>query len=289
MNDTNNKQKFSLSPWLVIGGVMTLITLVWVFGYPLVMEEATLDIPNRVKEPSLSNLFGTDEYGRDHLVMVTDALNISMTMTFIPAFLIAVLSGGFGVLLMVFLKGPDWLKSKQRGAVWLYRFLPLLLFGVYVAVGVLVSKLAYGEHEVFDFLVITEESMRMLRIGYFIAAVVLGALMTFLYGKRFEAHGRKDAMTIIVPVLIAVLVMPVAYYTLVHTVYWMETVLWDTSARYPEFSISTVIMHARNDDLIISEHGYLGYTAIGSFFFTSLSFIVLSLGLIPEWALKKLQ
>lgn len=289
MKKTDEKTGFKISPWLVIGGLMTLISLVWVFGYPMVMGEASLDVPNRLEAPTADHLFGTDGMGRDHLTIVTDAINLSVIHTLVPAFLIAVLSGGFGALMIVLLKGPNWLKGKQKAAVWLYRFLPLILFGVYVAVGVLVSKLAYGEHEVFDFLVITEESMRMLRIGYFITAVVLGALMTFLYGKRFEAHGRKDAMSIIVPVLTAVLVMPVAYYTLVHTVYWMETVLWDTSARYPEFSISTVIMHARNDDLIISEHGYLGYTAIGSFFFTSLSFIVLSLGLIPEWALKKLQ
>lgn len=94
------REKFFTNPGLIIGLVCFVIIVLAALIVPAVsdVDPNAMDIPNRLKEPSLEHLFGTDEFGRDLLIRILYGARVSLAV----GCSVALLSCLFGTIIGIY-------------------------------------------------------------------------------------------------------------------------------------------------------------------------------------------
>lgn len=94
------REQFFSNPGLIIGLVGFIIIVLAAVIVPAVshVDPNAMDIPNRLKEPSLEHLFGTDEFGRDLLIRILCGARVSLAV----GCSVALLSCLFGTIIGIY-------------------------------------------------------------------------------------------------------------------------------------------------------------------------------------------
>lgn len=94
------REQFFSNPGLIIGLVGFVIIVLAAVIVPAVsnVDPNAMDIPNRLKAPSLEHLFGTDEFGRDLLVRILHGARVSLAV----GCSVALLSCLFGTIIGIY-------------------------------------------------------------------------------------------------------------------------------------------------------------------------------------------
>ena len=94
------REQFLTNPGLIIGLVGFVVIVLAAVIIPAVsnVDPNAMDIPNRLKAPSLEHLFGTDEFGRDLLIRVLYGARVSLAV----GCSVALLSCLFGTIIGIY-------------------------------------------------------------------------------------------------------------------------------------------------------------------------------------------
>ena len=79
------------------GTILTIVTLVAIFGPMLTGSATAVDASNRLQGPSAQAWFGTDNYGRDVLARVVEGARVSLLVGFITALLTSIFGLAIGL------------------------------------------------------------------------------------------------------------------------------------------------------------------------------------------------
>lgn len=94
------REQFLTNPGLIIGLVGFVVIVLAAVIIPAVsnVDPNAMDIPNRLKAPSLEHLFGTDEFGRDLLIRILYGARVSLAV----GCSVALLSCLFGTIIGIY-------------------------------------------------------------------------------------------------------------------------------------------------------------------------------------------
>ncbi|EMA6344711.1 ABC transporter permease [Bacillus cytotoxicus] len=78
------KQSFTKNKFVAMGVIILgILTVVSLFAFLSPYDPSKMSIPDRLKEPSIEHLFGTDDYGRDYLTRALYGGRISLAVGFL--------------------------------------------------------------------------------------------------------------------------------------------------------------------------------------------------------------
>ncbi|ADY20208.1 ABC transporter permease [Bacillus paranthracis] len=140
------KSSFTKNKFVLMGVIiLTVLTVASIFAFVSPYDPSKMSIPDRLQEPSVSHLFGTDDYGRDYLTRALYGGRVSLAVGFLAMVVsvtigtaVGTISGYFGGKL------DNFLMRVVEVLMSIPSFFLMLLLNAYLKPGITTLVLIIG-------------------------------------------------------------------------------------------------------------------------------------------------